>query len=483
MEQAHNGSDDHPVRIAVIGSGPAGVYACEALTGWADATGREIVVDLVEDLPVPYGLLRHGVAPDHPRIKGIARVLRAITDDPRVRFLGNVTFGRDLTVDDARRHYHAIVLSTGAIADRTMGIPGEDLVGSHGAAEFVTWYDGHPDSDPRWSLEAERVAVIGAGNVALDVARMLVRSVDQLEATDIPDHVRSGFAAGRTRVVSVIARRGPAYAKFTPMEVKELSSVGGVRVVVDPADLTMDEEARRLRESDRNVGKVCDQLDSWAELQATSGHLDPDAAEADALARGLRVIRFRFHRAPEEILGRDGRVDALRLARTEPVPGGGVRATGETEDLPVQAVYRAVGYRSVPLDGVPFDERGSTIPHERGQVLHAAGGPPVPGLFTAGWIKRGPTGVIGTNRSCAVETVARLTAQLEAGELALPVEPDPSAVRSLLARRGVTVVDDDGWHAIDAAELAAGAAAGRERTKLPDRATMLAVAAGATVGG
>ena len=483
MEQAHNDSHDHPIRIAVIGSGPAGVYACEALTVWADTAGREILIDLLDALPVPYGLLRHGVAPDHPRIKGIARVLRGITDDPRVRFLGNVTFGRDLTVEDARRHYHAVVLCTGALADRSMGVPGEDLAGSHGAAEFVTWYDGHPDADPRWSLDAERVAVVGAGNVALDVARMLVRSAEQLESTDIPDHVRSGFAGGRTRVVSLIARRGPAYAKFTPMEVKELATVDGVRIVVDPADLVLDDDARRRRDTDRHVGKVCDQLASWAELQSTSGHADPDAAEADALARGLRVIRFRFHRAPEEIIGTEGRVSALRLAHTEPTPGGGVRSTGQTEDLPVQAVYRAVGYRSAALDGVPFDEHSSTIPHDEGQVLDAPAGSPVPGLFTAGWIKRGPTGVIGTNRSCAVETVARLTSQIEAGELPEPAEPDPDAVRALLAERGVTVVDDAGWHAIDAAELAAGAAAGRERTKLPDRATMLDVAAGAVVGG
>lgn len=475
-----------PIRVAVVGSGPAGVYACEALLEWADAVDREIVVDVVDRLPVPFGLLRHGVAPDHPRIKGIARTLQEIGADPRIRFLGNVEFGSDLTLEDVRRLYHAVVFSTGALADRGLGVPGEDLDGSYGAAQFVTWYDGHPDAAREWPLTAERAAVVGVGNVALDVARMLVRTPEQLEATDIPEHVRDGFGHSATRVVSVIGRRGPAYAKFTPLELREMGKVEGVTVIVDPADLDYDDEARTLRDSDRRVKQVCTQLEKWAAALGEEGHESPDAAEAAALDAGRRVVRFRFHRSPVEVLGSadsgsDGSVTGLRLERTEP-DGARVRGTGETEDLDVDAVYRAVGYRSAPLAGVPFDDDTATIPNEAGRVIDGTDGALVPGLYTAGWIKRGPTGVIGTNRSCAVETVHGLTDDLDAGSLPDPAEPDPQAVRDLLADRGVEVVDGDGWAAIDAAERALGEAAGRERTKLAGREEMLGAARGAAEG-
>ncbi len=474
-----------PIRIAVIGSGPAGVYASEALLGWADAQDepRPIVVDLLDRLPVPYGLLRHGVAPDHPRIKGIARTLEGIAQDPRIRFMGNVEFGTDLTLEDARRLYHAVLFATGAITDRAMGIPGEDLEGSYGAAEFVTWYDGHPDVAPEFPLTAERAAVVGVGNVALDVARMLVRTPEQLEATDIPEHVREGFTSNAARVVSVLGRRGPAYAKFTPLELREMAKIEGVTVVVDPRDLDYDDDeaALSLRESDRRVGQVGAQLDKWAGAQIAAGLATADEAEAAALAAGDRVVRFRFNRAPVEVLGSGGRVTGLRLDITEPGADGQLRSSGRTEDLQVQAVYRAVGYRSGPLEGVPFHDRTATIPNDAGRVLDAPDGQPIPGLFTAGWVKRGPTGVIGTNRSCAVETVGHLTEQLEAGELHDPADADPQAVRDLLAERGVEVVDGPAWLAIDLHEQALGEAAGRERTKLPGRAEMLDVARGARV--
>ncbi|MDX2356190.1 FAD-dependent oxidoreductase [Dietzia sp. PP-33] len=468
-------SSDSALRVAVVGSGPAGVYACEALLDWSDSrdpSGRGIVVDLFDRLPVPYGLLRHGVAPDHPRIKGIARTLEGIAADPRIRFLGNVEFGTDLTLEDMRGLYHAVVFSTGALADRLLNIPGEDLEGSHGAAEFVTWYDGHPDSDPEWVLTAERAAVLGVGNVALDVARMLVRSAEQLEATDIPDHVRSGFGTNASRVVSVIGRRGPAYAKFTPLELREMGKVEGLTVVVDPADLEYDDEARELREHDRRVGQICDQLEKWAGAQREAGHGSADQAEAAALDAGGRVVRFRFHRSPARILGTDGRVSGLRLELTEP-DGPRVRSTGRTEDLQVEAVYRAVGYRSAPLEGLPFDPGSAVIPNDSGRILDSPDGDPLPGLYTAGWVKRGPTGVIGTNRSCAVETIGRLTADLDSGALNEPTHPDPPAVLDLLAERGVAVVDGAAWTAIDTHERELGAAAGRERTKLPGRAEML----------
>ena len=469
-----------PLRIAVVGSGPAGVFACDALLTWADKNERKIVVDLFDTLPVPFGLLRHGVAPDHPRIKGIANNLWDIGQDPRIRFLGNVHFGTDITLEDVRRHHHAVIFATGALADRTMGIPGEDLAGSYGAAEFVTWYDGHPDAHPEWDLTAERAAVVGVGNVALDIARMLVRTPEQLEATDIPEHVRTGFGTTAARTVSVIGRRGPAWAKFTTLELREMDKVEGVTVVVEPADLDDDDDkvSREHRESDRRAGQIYAVLTKWAEAQAEAGHANADEAEAAALAQGQKVVRFRFHRSPVEILGDDGRVVGLRLERTE-ADGSGLRMTGETEDLLVDAVYSAVGYRSAALEGVPFDDDTSTIPHAEGRVLEAPGGQPIPGLFTTGWIKRGPSGVIGTNRSCASETVNELLSDLDAGLLPDPESPEPQAVRELLDSRGVKVIDGVAWAAIDSGERGLGEAAGRERTKLPGRDEMLEVGLGA----
>lgn len=486
-------SSTSPLRIAVVGSGPAGVFACDALLTWADKNEQEVVVDLFDTLPVPFGLLRHGVAPDHPRIKGIANNLWEIGQDPRIRFLGNVHFGTDITLEDVRRHHHAVIFATGALADRTMGIPGEDLTGAYGAAEFVTWYDGHPDAHPEWNLTAKRAAVVGVGNVALDIARMLVRTPEQLEATDIPEHVRTGFGATAARTVSVIGRRGPAWAKFTTLELREMEKVEGVTVVVEPSELDDDDDpaARSHRESDRRAGQIHAVLQKWAEHQAEAGHTTADDAEAAALAAGQKVVRFRFNRAPVEILGSadsssadsgspgaadspSGHVTGLRLERTEP-DGTGLRMTGETEDLPVDAVYSAVGYRSAALEGVPFDDASATIPNESGRVLDAPDGQPIPGLFTAGWIKRGPSGVIGTNRSCASESVTELLADLEAGLLPDPESPDPQSVRDLLESRGVAVVDGPAWAAIDAREKSVGEAAGRERTKLSGRDEMLEV--------
>ena len=455
------------------------MFACDALLTWADKNEREIVVDLFDTLPVPFGLLRHGVAPDHPRIKGIANNLWDIGQDPRIRFLGNVHFGTDITVEDLRRHHHAAIFATGALADRTMGIPGEDLTGAYGAAEFVTWYDGHPDAHPEWDLTADRAAVVGVGNVALDIARMLVRTPEQLEATDIPEHVRTGFGTTAARTVSVIGRRGPAWAKFTTLELREMDKVEGVTVVVEPADLDDDDKVSRdHRETDRRAGQIYAVLQKWAQAQAEAGHSNADEAEAAALAQGQKVVRFRFNRSPVEILGDDGRVAGLRLERTE-ADGTGLRMTGETEDLLVDAVYSAVGYRSAALEGVPFDDSTATIPNTAGRVLDGPDGQPIPGLFTAGWIKRGPSGVIGTNRSCASESVTELLSDLDAGLLPDPESPDPQAVRDLLDSRGVKVIDGIAWAAIDAGERGLGEAAGRERTKLPGRDEMLEMGLGA----
>lgn len=475
-----------PLRFAVIGSGPAGIYACESLLAHADKQGREILIDLVERLPVPYGLLRFGVAPDHPRIKGIARVLHEIVADPRIRYLGGIEFGTDLTLDDARSLYHGVLVCTGALSDRSAGIPGEDLAGSHGAAEFVTWYDGHPDAARDWDLSAEHVAVIGVGNVALDVARMMLRSTEELDPTDIPAEVRQTFATGSARVVSIVGRRGPAWVKFTPQELREIGQVDNVTVVVDPTELELDAAAQEHVDSDRRLRKMYDQLTAWTTELARAyptavhdGTLDADTAQQAALDAGRKVVRFRFHRAPVEVLGADGKVTAVRLARTEPLDDGRLRTTDDTLELPAEAVYFAVGYRSTPLPGVPFDDQSATIPNDAGRVLDATGGSPVSGLYTAGWIKRGPSGVIGTNRSCAAETVESVWADLESGALADPSTTDPDVIRELMSDRDVHIVDARGWDAIDARERELGAEGGRERTKIRDREELLRLAVGA----
>ena len=492
MAQHESSTPDHvhsasemALRFAVIGSGPAGIYACESLLARADRAHPDghdpnILIDLIERLPVPYGLLRFGVAPDHPRIKGIARVLHEIVRDPRIRYLGGVEFGTDLTIEDVRGLYHGLVLATGALADRRMGIPGENLDGVHGAAEFVTWYDGHPDAASDWDLSAARAVVVGVGNVALDVARMLLRSPEELAGADIPTSVREHFSAGRARVVSILGRRGPAYVKFTPQELAEIGSVDNVTVLVDPADLELDSAAEARLAADRRARKMFEQLRTWAGewAQAYPQADTVDAAEEAALAAGRKLVRFRFHTAPQEFVGVAGKVSAVRVARTSLVDDT-LRTSTNTTDIPADAVYTAVGYRSTALAGVPFDEDAAVIPNTAGRVLDAPGGTPLPGLYTAGWVKRGPSGVIGTNRSCAAESVDAVWADLAAGALVAPAHPEPEAVLDLLAERGVRVVDGRAWAAIDAHEQALGAAEGRERTKIRDRAEMFDVAFGA----
>jgi ferredoxin--NADP+ reductase len=432
-----------PLRVAVIGSGPAGLYAAEALVKQTDGNVR---VDVFDRLPTPYGLVRYGVAPDHKSIKSIARYLQKVLENPAVRFFGCVELGRDMTRTDLLDCYDAVLYSTGAMVDRHLGVPGEELPGSIAATDFVNWYCGHPDAaDHVFDLNAEEVAVIGVGNVAVDVVRILAKTADELRETDVPEQVLEALAASRVRRVHMIGRRGPAQAKFTTKELRELGELPGVSVHVRPEDMELDPASAELAESDRHVRGNVKVLNGWTG--------EPD----DAAPRRIDV---RFWRAPVEILGTE-RVEGLRVERTTLDESGRVRGTGEYETLPVGLVLRSVGYQSVALEGVPFDERAYVVPNEGGRII-GPDGAAVPREYVAGWIKRGPTGVVGTNKSDAAETVRNLLEDLD------PEGPrPPRTIEELLESRGLRVVTYADWLNLDTAEIELGSALGRgERVKL-----------------
>src|SRR5579872_6977242 len=412
--QSSSGDSSRRVRrlkVAVIGSGPAGLYTAEALVKQAALLPSPVAisVDVLDRLPTPYGLVRYGVAPDHKSIKSVANYLRRVLESPGVTFVGGVHFGTDVTREDLLDAYDAVVYATGAMRDRRLGIPGEDLPGSFAATDFVNWYCGHPDVDPfAFTLDAESVAVIGVGNVAVDVARILVRDPAELHATDVPQPVLDALYASKVREVHMIGRRGPAYAKFTTKELRELGELPGVEIVVhaDEADLNAFDssgEGVTLAEADRRVRGNLVAISKWAQ-----GH----AAEAAATGHARRLV-VRFWLKPVEILGTD-RVSGITLERTALDASGKLGGTGQTETLDAQMVLRSVGYQSVPLPGVPFDDRASVVPNELGRVL-GADGAPLPGEYVAGWLKRGPTGVIGTNKSDAAETIRSLLEDLVPG--------------------------------------------------------------------
>jgi len=464
------------LQVAVIGSGPAGLYTAEALIKQAAAVDppRPIQVDVLDRLPTPYGLVRYGVAPDHKSIKSIAEYLRKVLEHDGVNFIGGVHLGDDVSREDLLATYDAVVYATGAMRDRHLGIPGEELPGSVAATDFVNWYCGHPDVDPgRFSLDAESVAVIGVGNVAVDVARILVRDPDELRETDVSQPVLEALQASKVREVHMIGRRGPAQAKFTTKELRELGELAGVDVVVGGGEADLDAfdatgESTRLAETDRHVRGNYTVIKEWA------GRTPAGAG---------RRLTVRFWLRPEAILG-DTAVDGLTLERTRLDESGKLVGTGELETLSVQMVLRSVGYQSVPLAGVPFDERSSTVPSEAGRVL-GPDGSPLPGEYVAGWLKRGPTGVIGTNKSDAAETVRSLLADLaggpgpedaplpRAGLLRLPAtsaEVSGSPLHPMLAERDLRHVTYADWLKIEAAEQELAARLGRgARVKLPSR--------------
>ncbi len=450
--------------MAVVGAGPSGFYAAESVL----KQRPEAVIDLFDRLPAPFGLVRYGVAPDHQKIKSVTKVYDRVMADPRLRFLGNVEVGRDLTADDLRRHYHATVFTYGAALDRRLGIPGEDLDGSMSATDFVAWYNGHPDFadlDPR--LDGHTALVVGVGNVAVDVTRVLAKTPAELAVSDIADQALSALAESRVRDVVVIGRRGPAEAKWSTKELRDLGELEDADLVIDPADLAISDESRAAIADDPVARRNLEVLEELAARPL----------------RGLnRRIHLRFLLSPIAIEAdaSGNRVGAVVLERNrlEPRADGslGAKGTGVTERLDAQLVFRSVGYRGQAMPGLPFDERWSVVPNERGRVLTARDGEPVPGWYVAGWIKRGPTGVIGTNKACAVETVSSLLAD-ELPDID-PADADPAAVEALLAQRGVETVDAEGWRRIDAAETTAGAAAGRPRVKLCTREALLTASRG-----
>ncbi|WP_147795043.1 FAD-dependent oxidoreductase [Cellulomonas sp. Y8] len=448
-------------RVAVVGAGPAGVYAAQMVAQGLPGAA----VDLLEKLPVPYGLVRYGVAPDHPRIRGIVDSLHELLHGSPVRVLCDVEVGADVTVPELLDRYDAVVLATGADRAAPLPVPGHDLPGSHGAADFVAWYCSHPDAPAAWPLDAREVAVVGAGNVALDLTRMLVKRADDLLTTDTPDHVHAAFAGSALRTVHLFARRGPADTRFSPLELRELGEQQGVDVLVDPAEVALDEHGRRMVAQFSPKRQVVETLTRWAER-------DPETLTAP------RRVHLHFYRAPARIEG-DRRVEALVTERTVPDPLGRVTGTGEHETWPVQAVYRAVGYLSSPVPGAPFDPVRGVVPNDEGRVRAADGGP-VPGLYVTGWAKRGPAGLIGSTRSDARQTVDHLLADVAhrvAARAATGATQAPG-VDDLLAGRGGRHVSWDGWLRVDAAEVAAGAARGRERVKIATRAALLAAARG-----
>ncbi|MBT2234088.1 FAD-dependent oxidoreductase [Nonomuraea sp. NEAU-A123] len=426
------------MRVAVIGSGPAGIYTAEALVKQAQ---EDVRVDVIERLPTPYGLVRYGVAPDHTSIKSIANYLRRVLELPEVRFLGGVTLGAHLSVEDLLSCYDAVVYATGAMVDRKLGIPGEDLPGSVAATDFVNWYCGHPDvSASMFTLDSPEVAVIGVGNVAVDVVRVLAKTADELSSTDVPHDVLERLGASQVKAIHMIGRRGPEHAKFTLKELRELGELANADVCV------RDDEAVVLGgDFPRQIRGNIDVLQSWA-TRAPVGR--------------PRRLDVRFWLRPVEILGTD-RVEGLRLERTRLSEEGRVVGTGEFETLPVGMVLRSVGYQSVPLPGVPFDERSMTVPNEAGRVHDRE--------YVAGWLKRGPTGVIGTNKSDAAETVRTLLSDLT-GQDRIQSAP----IDALLTERGVRPVTYDEWLAIEAAEGALAKSLGRgERVKLAGLEAML----------
>ncbi|MBC3192851.1 FAD-dependent oxidoreductase [Pseudonocardia sp. C8] len=435
------------LRVAVVGAGPAGIYAADTLL----KSDTDVTVDLFEKLPAPFGLVRYGVAPDHPRIKQIVHALHRVLDNPAVRLFGNVEFGTDVTLADLREHYDGMIVATGCERDRDLDIPGVDLPGSHGAAEFVQWYDGHPDVPRDWTLDARSVAVIGAGNVALDVARVLAKSAGDMLDTEIPDSVHAGLAANSATDVHVFARRGLAQARFSPMELRELDKVPGVEVIVEPEDVEFDDGSMQEIRATKHVQMVVKILQDWA-LRDRRG--DP------------RRVHLHFLARPDRVLGAE-RVEGLRVERTEYTGDGNVRGTGVFTEYPVGAVYRAVGYTGSEVAELPFDAARGVIPHEAGRVQG------MPGVYAVGWIKRGPVGLIGHTKGCALETVGSLLA--DAPDLPRAPRRDPAAVPELLDRRGVEFTTWDGWLALDKHERRLGEDRGRERMKVVPREEMVEI--------
>ncbi len=463
------GTDDNPLRVAIIGSGPAGFYVVERLFKEA---GLNVEVDMFDELATPFGLVRGGVAPDHQKIKSVIRVYDRNARKPNFRFYGNVRYGRDVHLGDLQAHYHQICFTTGAQTDRSLGIPGEDLQGSHAATEFVAWYNGHPDyRDRRFDLSGENAAVIGVGNVAIDVARILCRSYEELAVTDIADYALEALRESRIRNVYLIGRRGPAQAAFTNPEIKEMGELADADVEILPEESRLDELSQAYVDAhpDKALLRKIEILQSYAGRPFTGKS---------------RRLSIRFLLSPAEIIGNGGgRVNALRLVKNELYADNGSlrpRATEEHETIPADIVFRSVGYLGVALPDVPFDDRRGVIPNDRGRVLADENKRPVLGLYASGWIKRGPTGVIGTNKPDGTETVERMLEDLQAGAVLDPDHSDVAAAERLVRKRQPDYVSYEDWLRLDDIETSRGKESGRPRVKLTRTEDMIAVLRAAT---
>ncbi|MGK2954400.1 MAG: FAD-dependent oxidoreductase [Solirubrobacterales bacterium] len=456
------GTQDNPLRVAIIGAGPSGFYAADQILKDPDTHAQ---VDLFDRLPTPYGLVRGGVAPDHPKIKSVTRVYERTAAKEGFRFFGNVEVGRDLGITDFEDHYHAVMYTFGAEADRELGIPGEDLPGSYAATAFVGWYNAHPDyADRNFNLdEVKRAVVIGNGNVAMDVSRMLALDDAELRLTDIADHAIDVLDASTIEEIVVLGRRGPAQAAYTNPEIRELGELEEADVIVDPADLDLDPVSQAYIESD--------EVDKTTRVNF---EIVREFARRTPEGKPKRIV-LRFLSSPVEIRGGD-KVESIVIGRNELKEDDGTlraRDTGEREELDCQLVLRSVGYTGIPINGVPFDEKRGTILNEHGRVLEEHGGSHRIGHYTAGWIKRGPSGVIGTNKKDAQETVTHLLEDVAAGSLMEPSSPDPNSIETLLKERSTHYVSFSGWEKIDQEEVGRGEPHGRPRVKFVNVEEML----------
>lgn len=458
------GSPENPLRVAIIGSGPAGFYT---VSNFQKQKELNVEYDMFDRLPTPFGLVRAGVAPDHQKDKSVQRAYDKSAQLPNFRFYGNVEYGSDIHLAELKAHYHQIIFTSGAPFDRNLGVPGEDLKGSFSATEFVAWYNGHPDfADREFDLSQESVAIVGVGNVAMDVARILCKTYDELAVTDIADHALEALKHSKVKNVYILGRRGPAQAAFTPPEIKEMGEFADADVTVPKDEAVVDDASRALILDDKNATKNVDFIQAYAERP---------------IEGKSRQLTIRFLVSPTELIGEDGHVTAIKLAKNALVQGddGSVRpqATGVEETIPVGLVFRSVGYKGKPLPEIPYHESWGTILNEAGRVVDEDG-EPVTGIYTAGWIKRGPSGVIGTNKTCAQETVACMVEDLAKGQHLRPDQASIEAARETIEGARSDIVDYPGWVKINAEEVSRGESQGRPRVKFTRVAEMLEVAKG-----
>ncbi|MDF7666138.1 FAD-dependent oxidoreductase [Bifidobacterium sp. ESL0745] len=489
-------NNSNTLRIAVVGAGPAGVYSSDIFLRELKKKGESLGlptdarIDLFEKLPVPFGLVRYGVAPDHPAIKFIADALEKTLDNPDIHLYCDVEFGRDLTLDDLLPRYDAVLFATGAVADRPLTIPGADLDGVHGAARFVEWYDGYPTGARTWPLDAETVAVIGGGNVAMDVSRELMRNADDLKArTDIPDNVYEGIKTNKARELHLFIRRGVAQAKFSVQELRELEKLPGVQILINEDDFDLDDATVEQAGKDKLARQMVEELYAirdMAEDMEDDGGVDFEGNPAP------KKYYMHFNSAPTEVLGKDGKVVGLHVERTETGADGVMRHTGEFTDYPVEAVYHAIGYKPASVPGVAYDEQRDVLANEEGRILAEpaltaeTGKSTVrPRLYATGWAKRGPVGLIGSTKSDALLIVGNMLDDLSKAEDAdgtgkgcIAADRDPESIDRLLASRGVKPIDFAGWKKVDTYERAEGAKEGREHKKVIDPDQLRALALG-----